>query len=262
VDGEPPSWPGTAVVTSPAAARAEVRRQATEGWDFIKVYNRLRPDVYDAVLAEAGEAGIPVIGHVPLAADIERASAGGQASVEHLTGIAEAVADGRGPAGWLRLDEDAAATVAQRLAERGVWVCPTLTILAHLADRNLSPSDAGRAREHQARMVAALYDAGVPLLAGTDAGIDVVPAGSTLAVELELLVEAGLSPFAALRTATSEAARFLGIGDVSGTVEVGRRADLALLTANPLEDIRAVREPVGLVQRGRILFRPEAPAAR
>lgn len=251
LDGSPPFWPGTIVLSDPVAARQEVRRLAAAGWDFIKVYNRLRPDVYEAILAEARAAGIAVVGHVPLASDITTASAGGQASIEHLTGIAEAVAGGRSPTGWLEMDSASMNRVAIMLAEHQVYVCPTLVVLRHLANANLSAEAAIRARSNQAAAVKALHAAGVPLLAGTDAGLDLVPAGSSLAAELELFVEAGLSPYEALRTATTEAARFLGILDVHGTIEVGKRADLILLAGNPLEDIAAVRSPVRVIQRGR-----------
>ncbi len=253
MDGDPPVWDGSAVETDPGEARAEVRRQA-RNWDFIKVYNRLKPAVFRAILEEAAEIGITVAGHVPLASTIDEASEGGLASVEHMTGIAEAVADGRSPAGWLRYDPDSAAAVARRLAERGTRVCPTLDVLRHLAVLNLPPAAADRAQRHQRAMVKALLDAGVPLLAGTDAGIGAVEPGISLDEELALLVEAGLSPFQALQAATSGAARFFGLDDQLGTIEVGKRADLILLDGNPLDDINAVRHPVGMIQRGRRIF--------
>jgi imidazolonepropionase-like amidohydrolase len=253
MDGNPPVWPGTIVLTDPTAARAAVRQQLAEGWDFIKVYNRLSPSVYDAILDEAHAVRITVIGHVPLSLSIDHASARGQASVEHLTGIAEAVASGRGPSGWLSYDPDDATRVARMLATRGVWVCPTLIVLRHLAVQTLSPADADRTRANQGAMVKALRDAGVPLLAGTDAGIDLVAPGA-LAGELELFVQAGLTPLDALRSATADAARFLGVDGELGTIAIGKRADLVLLGANPLDDVRALRGPVGVILRGRRLF--------
>lgn len=253
LDGDPPIWAGSAVVTDPEGARNEVRRQAGT-WDFIKVYNRLSPPVFRAILEEAAAVGIPVAGHVPLASTIDEAAAGGLSSVEHMTGIAEAVADGRSPAGWLRFDPDAGATVARTLAKRGTWVCPTLAVLRHLAILNLSPTDAALAQRHQRAMVKILFDEGVPLLAGTDAGIGAVDPGTSLDDELALLVESGLTPYQALRTATSEAARYLRLDGELGTVEVGKRADLVLLRADPLQDIAAIRDPAALIQRGRRIY--------
>ncbi len=253
MDGDPPVWDGSAVVTDPDQARNEVRRQAGT-WDFIKVYNRLTPPVFRAILEEAADVGIPVAGHVPLASTIGEATAGGLSSVEHMTGISEAVANGRSPAGWLRFDPDAAAAVARSLAKRGTWVCPTLAVLRHLAILNLSPANAAAAQQHQRAMVKILFDQGVPLLAGTDAGIGAVDPGTSLDDELALIVESGLTPDQALRAATSEAARYLRLDTEIGTIEVGKRADLVLLRADPLRDIAAIRDPVALIQRGRRIY--------
>lgn len=251
MDGDPPVWDGSVVVTSPERARAEVRRLEAEGWDFIKVYNRLSPGVYDAILAEAVELEIPVVGHVPLGADLTDGLDRRHATIEHLTGYAEIAADGRGPSGWLNFRPDVAATVARDVAAKGIRVCPTLTVLAHLAGTNLSDAEARRATGNQRSAVGILHDAGVPLLAGTDAGLDLVPAGVTLAREVELLAASGLSRFEALRTATVEPARFLGMEEHVGTIEVGKSADLVLLGANPLSDLGALASPVGVVLRGR-----------
>jgi imidazolonepropionase-like amidohydrolase len=101
-------------------------------------------------------------------------------------------------------------------------------------------------------MTAALYRAGVPLLAGTDAapGVFVVP-GFSLHEELALFVEAGLTPMDALRTATSNAAQFLKRNDI-GRIAPGARADLVLLTANPIDDIHNTTSIVTVVANGRV----------
>ena len=254
MDGDPPVWPGSVVVTDPDVAREEVRRLESEGWDFIKVYNRLTPAVYRAILSEAENRAIPVVGHIPLEVRLEDGFDTRHESIEHLTGFAELAAGGRSPAGWLEFDEVAAASAAEDLAEKGVWMCPTLVVLRHLAESRLSESQSDRARRHQLTAVSALHRAGVQLLAGTDAGLGLVPAGSALAWEIGLFVEAGLSHYEALRTATVAPARFLGVSDQLGTIEVGKRADLLLLEANPLEDLSSLTSPVGVIQRGKVLF--------
>ena len=101
-------------------------------------------------------------------------------------------------------------------------------------------------------MTAALYRAGVPLLAGTDAapGVFVVP-GFSLHEELALFVEAGLTPMDALRTATSNAAHFLKRNDI-GRIAPGARADLVLLSANPTVDIHNTTSIVTVVANGRV----------
>lgn len=103
--------------------------------------------------------------------------------------------------------------------------------------------------------VRAFHSAGVPLLAGTDVGVSLVVPGRSLHKELELLVNAGLTPLEALRTTTIEPARFLAATDSLGTIEVGKVADLLLLDANPLDDITNTRQIRGVVLNGRYLDR-------
>lgn len=105
----------------------------------------------------------------------------------------------------------------------------------------------------QLEIVGAMYRAGVPLLAGTDTpGTERVP-GFSLAEELDLMVRAGLTPMAALQSATREPARFLGQEDSLGTIEPGKVADLVLLDGDPLSDIRNIHQVYAVVLRGRYL---------
>jgi imidazolonepropionase-like amidohydrolase len=100
----------------------------------------------------------------------------------------------------------------------------------------------------------------VPLLAGTDAGgamnVDVMP-GFSLVDELELLVDCGLTPADALRTATLNPALYFGEEATAGTVTAGKRADLVLLDADPLAAIGNVRKIAGVIAHGRWLPRAE-----
>ena len=104
-------------------------------------------------------------------------------------------------------------------------------------------------------MVVALHRAGVALLAGTDVGNPFLVPGLSLHTELELLVQAGLTPLVALQAATIEPARFLQATDSLGTVAPGMLADLVLLDANPLDDISNTRGIHGVVTGGRYLDR-------
>ena len=102
-----------------------------------------------------------------------------------------------------------------------------------------------------------LNEAGVLLLAATDVGVPLQVPGISLHVELERLVEAGLTPLAALQTATLNPARVLKIADDLGTIERGRLADLVLLDANPLEDIRNTRRIRAVVADGQLYRRAD-----
>jgi imidazolonepropionase-like amidohydrolase len=106
------------------------------------------------------------------------------------------------------------------------------------------------------RDVREMHAAGVPLAAGTDIGAPLLVPGFSLHDELELLVRvAGMTPAEALRAATLTPARVLGRADSLGTVEPGRLADLVLLDADPLADIRNTRRIHAVVADGRLLDR-------
>lgn len=296
IDGDPPVWPGSRVVTTPEEARAAVREQAEEGYDFVKVYARLPVDAYDAVVEAARGAGLPVDGHVPNAVGVERVLASGQRTLEHLLGYGielTAVAPEGGDemarelAAWSSLDDERVERWARRTREAGIWNCPTLVVLEKWLPDDAIARELERpcmryapaflrgiwfgmltripaewrasAREGDAgrkRFVRALDAAGARLLVGTDTGNPYVLAGFSLHEELAALVDAGLSPARVLRMATSDAAECLGTPDEFGTIAPGLRADLLLLEADPREDVANAARRVGVVVRGRWL--PEA----
>jgi len=106
-------------------------------------------------------------------------------------------------------------------------------------------------------MIKLMHSAGVGLLAGSDCSWSnpyTFP-GWSLHQELELLLQSGLSPMEVLQTATRNPARFLGELRTNGTVEEGKTANLVLLTANPLEDIRNTQKIDSVVLKGKLLMR-------
>ena len=110
-------------------------------------------------------------------------------------------------------------------------------------------------------LVGDMYRAGVGLLAGTDTSpMNPVLPGWGLHQELELLVECGLTPLAALQTATRNPALYFGTEKDSGTVEEGKLADLVLLDADPLADIRNTQAIAGVVLKGRYYPRRDLDA--
>lgn len=186
-------------------------------------------------------------------------------------------------------DPAAAAALFASMVERGVWQSPTLlverrmslspeTILndpelndllryipitlreqwkAFMQDRPpRTPEWVAEELEFgdaRMRLLARMADAGVDIVAGTDSGFNYVFPGVDLHKELELLVQAGLSPMRALRSATSDAARCVGLDDVSGTVSPGKQADLLVLDADPLADITNTRKIHAVIARGQYL---------
>jgi imidazolonepropionase-like amidohydrolase len=181
------------------------------------------------------------VGHVPFAVTLESALAQGHASLEHLIGYE------RGLGGWGGLNAAGLGPRIQATLAAGAWNCPTLAILTRLTDG--TPNEA-RVIADRRRVLHDLHQAGARLLIGTDAGIDVTPAGASIFEELEEFRTAGVLVATILRIATHDAAQFLGALDSLGTIAVGKRADLLLLDANPLESLDALRDPVAVVLAG------------
>lgn len=277
LEGASVYWPGTIQLRSAEEARATIRSIKAEGYDFIKTYNSLSQPVYDAILDEAQQVGLPVIGHVPRAVSLSHALEAGHHSIAHLLGYAPLVTTG---GSWSSsLDENKARTLAAATRTAGAWNCPTFTVLsaahtrpqipaikATAAWRYLSPGTQAwyddpstqppssrnpRSEENRKRFVKMLHEAGAGLLLGTDTGVQYVLPGVAVHEELQHLVEAGLTPYEALRTGTVHPAAFLGLAHEAGTVAVGRRADLLLLADNPLDDVAHVHTPLGVMVDGR-----------
>jgi imidazolonepropionase-like amidohydrolase len=112
--------------------------------------------------------------------------------------------------------------------------------------------------EKELEVVNAMHRAGIPFLAGTDTppGVYIFP-GFSLHEELQRFVASGFTPMEALQTATLNPARFLGMDDRLGTIEKGKLADLVLLEANPLDDIRNTQKIAAVVVNGRYLSRAD-----
>jgi len=194
------------------------------------------------------------------------------------------------PAVLASFSREKCAALFARFARNGTWQCPTLHNNwrhAHSFDKILT--DDPRARyypkhfreywnkrsledrrrpERQARLkayyeqlpqlVRDMHRAGVGILAGSDAGANEYSfPGFSLHDELAAFVGAGLTPMEALQTATLNAARYLGMTDAFGTVEMGKTADLVLLEADPLSDIANTRKIAAVVLNGRFIAKPE-----
>ena len=123
------------------------------------------------------------------------------------------------------------------------------------------PTDWTESHRRQVADVQRARAAGVPLLVGTDLGVSLVYPGFSVHEELALLVEeARLSPLEALRAATVNPARSMRVADRSGQIAAGQRADLVVLGANPLENIRSTTQILAVVLNGRFMARADLDA--
>jgi cytosine/adenosine deaminase-related metal-dependent hydrolase len=158
-------------------------------------------------------------------------------------------------------DEQKAAALWKLFVRQGTWQCPTLVTRRRLweQERERLTDDDQRAGADMIasdlQLVFAMHRAGVRLLAGTD--LPLVDGKSSLPDELVLLVQAGLTPVEALRTATRDTAAFLGQGDRFGTIAKGKYADAVLLEGDPLLDIANVKRIAAVITAGRLLRQPD-----
>ena len=281
-------FPQAYIADTEERARAEVRRQAAAGYDLVKIYDYMTAGQYLGAVAEAAEVGIYSVGHIDVG--IEAALEAGLREIAHVDEFIDFhVADEISPRGFQPvpfLYDRIPATVAT-VVEYDVPVVSNLSLDAITVDfleagpeyferpeysiftsAMVEQAQAGRVVAWQPqvewrrdRVLPFLYevtrqlnDAGAILVTATDTGVDTGALPVHIHDDLAQLVEAGLTPYEALRAATVNAhtvtAR-MGVEDPFGRVEVEQRADLLLLARNPLDDIGATRERLGVMARGR-----------
>ena len=114
-----------------------------------------------------------------------------------------------------------------------------------------------RGKELRLKIVRALHDAGVPLLVGTDTPHAFVVPGFAVHNEIQLFVKAGLRPYEAISAATANVGKFLSKPKTVGVVAPGAQADLILLKDNPLEDVKNLSRPAGVMYHGKWLPQEE-----
>jgi len=150
-----------------------------------------------------------------------------------------------------------AESLIELFRKNDTWQCPTLVVLHTLwADKEAkyTPEDllwADRLLRKEAEIVGMMQKDGIGLLAGTDLPPD--SKSGTLQDELAYMVDAGLTPMQALQAATCNAAKFLGKLNEVGSIQRGKLADLVLLSANPLENIRNTERITVVISRGRLV---------
>jgi imidazolonepropionase-like amidohydrolase len=267
---------------TPAETRAAVESQAAAGYDFIKPYDFLPKDSYEAAVTAAAEHHLPIAGHVPGEVGVLGVLGAHQVSIEHAEQI---IYHYFAPNTFMvraeHLDTARLPVIARAIADAGTYVTPTLTtihslvlqwehpdsVLARPEIKYIDPETYAWWRTDRGHssaitrvmepffplMMRAFRDAGVRMLAGTDYYLFGLTPGFGVHRELQTLVQAGLSPFEALETATRNPAEFLGEASDAGTVAVGKVANLVVLDANPLVDVRNAMRRTGVVVRGRWL---------
>ncbi|MFD0201658.1 MULTISPECIES: amidohydrolase family protein [Saccharothrix] len=235
-------------VANPAQARAFVADRVADGADYLKVViddgtvhgtnlPTLAPHVVKVLVDTAHAHGLQVIAHAITAKEVGIAVDAGVDGLAHV---------------WC----DTADDLVSRIADRGLFVVTTLAYFESITDQTPTIDHAAHGSfDHAMHAARTLHEAGVPLVAGTDANPWSPQHGTAMHRELELLTQAGLTPTQALASATSTPAVHFGLTD-RGRVTPGLRADLLLVHGDPTTDITAISAVAAVWRRGLRSTRP------
>ena len=286
VDGSPQY--GHFFVRTPDEARSLVRLAKANGYEFIKVYNNLSPECFQALVDEARLQQLGIVGHGVSSVGLERQLDAGQIMVAHTeeflytvfakpddeptdhapspTQFPQAIAMVKRNNAFVTADLNTYATIARQWGKPDVvsefFRLPEVPYLS--PDDRMSWRGEGYTTrkgsltekvEFLERFTKALSDAGVPLIVGTDApGIPGLVPGYSLHADLRALEQAGLTRYQVLSAATRAAGelirRSVPGADSFGTILPGSRADLILCAENPLDDLSVLRKPLGVMANG------------
>jgi imidazolonepropionase-like amidohydrolase len=238
-----PNWPIRPEDTADGVdeVRKRVREHVRSGFDWIKItttggvlsegdeswWRNYTLEEIQAITDEAHALGRRVAAHAHGREGIKNAILGGVDTIEH----------------GIYLDDE----LLQMMVEKELFLVPTMTIGRAFEERAQEAGLSEEAiRKGKAVMevvmdnMARAHQVGVRIAMGTDCSGNLARAGEN-AWELELMVEIGMSPMEAIVASTGDAAQAIGLGEVTGTLEVGKKADLILVEGNPLEDIGILR---------------------
>lgn len=285
VDGTSTFAIGMARVDTPEQAKSWVDRYHSAGFQQMKIYSSVKLEEVKAVADEAHRVGMTVTGHVPEGLNAYQVIDAGQDQINHIPYIVDIMraqlpassprTERRSAAANLDLNSAEAQKALAFLKEHHTVVDPTLALYELFGATTAHPpasfepgidkipselaqplTDVGPPNENSElgqkifqknlAVVGALHKAGIPIVAGTDQAVP----GHSLHREIELYVEAGFTPLEAIQAATIVPARVMGLDKELGTVEKGKRGDLILLTADPLQDIHNSRTVEYVITNG------------
>jgi len=280
IDGKNEGHSFDVQVETPEEARAAVQHYKNAGYEQIKIRNNVKPETLKVICAEAHRLGMTVTGHVPDGMNALQAVEAGMDQLNHLNYVESGFfpkRDRNNPPVTINLNGPNVMKALSFFKEHGTVIDPTDAVLELMLRPMNVPIESfepglskvppeltvqinkkGEAADEAEglRMVldvllkitGALHRAGVPIVAGTDVCVH----GHTLHRELELYVKAGLTPLEAIQAATIVPARVMKVDNEVRTIEVGKRADLIVLDANPLENISNIRQVRLVMTQGRL----------
>jgi imidazolonepropionase-like amidohydrolase len=280
IDGKSENHTFDVQVETPEEARAAVRHYKDAGYEQIKIRDNVKLETLKVICAEAHRLGMTVTGHVPQGMNALQAVEAGVDQLNHMSHVLTGFFPQRNrnsPPVRIDLNAPNVVNALKVFKEHGTVIDPTMAVLELLlrpmnqpiesfepgvtrvpAELKVQINKKGEAAEQAEglrmvldvllKIIGALHRAGVPIVAGTDVGVP----GHTLHRELELYVKAGMTPLEAIQAATITPARVMKLDNEVGTIAAGRRADLIVLDANPVENISNIRKVRFVVTQGRL----------
>lgn len=250
-----------------------VRMYKDNGFAQIKVYSSIKLPVLKAICAEAHRLGLTVTGHIPIGLTIETAVDAGMDQVNHIQYVYSAMKKNKDRS--VDLQDSSSVAVLNFLKDHKTVIDPTIGVyelaLRNVKDditdiepnfttlpvplqplfKNMGLPDS-LAKSYKPRfdamkgLVKALNDMDIPIMAGTDMGFP----GYSVSRELELYVDAGLTPLQAIQSATITPARVMNVDQQTGSIKPGKQADLVIVNGDPLKNIRDIRHVWTVIKQG------------
>ncbi|NVM62055.1 hypothetical protein FHW88_000331 [Mucilaginibacter sp. SG538B] len=275
IDGKGPYALGIIQADTKEEAIKAVDRYKENGFQQIKIYSSVKPAIVKVICDEAHRLGLTVTGHIPQGMTLQQGVDSGMNMVNHVQYVYSIMKRDKDRS--VIFDDSVSIAAIKFIKDHHVVIDPTIGVF-ELAFRNVKdditklepnyytlplplqalfknmgeePEKAAKLKplyESMKKTVKVLHDAGVTIVAGTDMGFP----GYSLDRELELYVEAGLTPAQAIKTATITPAMVMGLDKTTGSVEVGKQADLVIIDGDPLRNIREIRKVSVVIKEGRI----------
>ncbi|MVN91774.1 amidohydrolase family protein [Mucilaginibacter aquatilis] len=232
IDGKSENSLGTVFASSKQEIEKNIKRYYDAGFNQIKVYTYVKKNDFNTIVKEASKYNMPVVGHLPFGYTLSSFINNGMNSISHVHYFMNSLKWGG------NLKEDNKSLLETLLSQR-IYVDPTLNVYNLTGDVKLP---------YYSKIVKLLFDYGIPIVAGTDNE-------GTIADELNNYVNAGMSPLQAIRSATIVPATVMKTHTLAGSIEKGKQSDVVILNANPLLDIRNLKQ-INTVVKGEWVINP------
>jgi len=273
IDGPGPAGLGIVRAATKEEAIKVVDTYKDSGFAQIKIYSSVTPDIVKVITDEAHRVGLTVTGHIPQRLTTRAGIDSGMDQVNHVQYVYSMMK--RKPDNSVDLQDSSNLAALVYLKEHHTVIDPTLGVYEMIfrsvkddiqemepnfnalpmplqvlfKNVGMSPDQAKLAKprmEAMFNLVKAMHDKGIPIVAGTDMGFP----GYSVPRELELYVQAGLTPMEAIQSATIVPARVMNMDKRTGSIKVGKQADLVIVNADPLKGIRNIRNVWMVIKEG------------